>query len=305
MPQDEFAFTVFTPTYNRAHTLARVYQSLQEQTFADFEWLVVDDGSSDNTAEVVSAWQEQAPFLIRYYHQKNQGKHIAFNQGVRRAQGQLFLVLDSDDACLPQALERLWFHWQQIPPPQRESFAGVAALCQDESGRVVGDNIPQPQMDSDAVEIRRRYKLKGEHWGFVRTSILRQFPYPENPDMPFIPEGVVWSQIASRYRTRFINEPLRVYFQGADQLTKTGFSLRHAPGLALWHQVTLNLEGGWWRQDPWGLLRSALNYARFSFLRGRGVKEQGRGLETGPARFLWLAALLPGWLAARRDRRRL
>ena len=86
-------FTVCTPTFNRAHTLDRVYDSLMAQTFKDFEWVIIDDGSSDRTKELVSEWQSEAPFPIRYEFQKNQGKHIAVNLGAQLAAGELFLVV--------------------------------------------------------------------------------------------------------------------------------------------------------------------------------------------------------------------
>src|SRR5690242_19362698 len=100
-------FTVFTPTYNRAHTIERVYRSLCTQNCRDFEWLVVDDGSTDGTEALIRQWQHEAEFPIRYFWQPNAGKHVAMNRGVAEASGSLFLTLDSDDACVPWALERL------------------------------------------------------------------------------------------------------------------------------------------------------------------------------------------------------
>ena len=297
-----YAFTVFTPTYNRARLLSRVYGSLAAQSFRDFEWLIVDDGSTDGTDDLVAAWQKEAAFPIRYLRQENRGKHAAFNRGVAEARGELFLPLDSDDAALPQALERLHFHWQAIPQDKRGDFAAVTALCADESGRVVGERFPADVFDSNSMEINRRYKVRGEKWGFTRTEVLRRFPYPEPPGAKFVPEGIVWSRVATRYKTRFVNEPLRVYFgQAGDQLSRAGLKLSHLPGLALWHQVILNEESSWFAADPLYFLHSGLNYARFSFLLGRGLGEQWGGLSKPLAKVLWLAGLLPGWLLASRQ----
>jgi glycosyltransferase involved in cell wall biosynthesis len=96
---------VFTPTYNPAHTLHRVFTSLCEQTFPEFEWLLVDDGSTDNIKEMIETWAKMADFPIRYFWQKNSGKHIAYNLGIREAHGQMFAVLDSDNAIVPNALQ--------------------------------------------------------------------------------------------------------------------------------------------------------------------------------------------------------
>ena len=130
-------FTVFTPTYNRAATLAGVYSSLQVQTFRNFEWLIVDDGSADGTAALVQEWQAVAEFPIRYFWQPNGGKHRAFNRGVQEARGELFLTLDSDDSCVPEALERLKFYWDALSLGSQEIFSAVTALCSDSNGNVL------------------------------------------------------------------------------------------------------------------------------------------------------------------------
>ena len=92
-----YTFTIFTPTFNRAHTLQRVYTSLAQQTYRDFEWLVMDDGSTDSTSQLIETWKGESNFPIRSYKQENMGKHVAFNRGVEHAEGELLLVLESDD----------------------------------------------------------------------------------------------------------------------------------------------------------------------------------------------------------------
>jgi hypothetical protein len=303
MTPHQHTFTVFTPTYNRAHTLGQVYESLCTQTYKDFEWLIVDDGSTDNTPELVAGWQKEAPFLIRYFRQPNQGKHVAFNHGVKEAEGLLFLPLDSDDAIVPQALERLWHHWQAIPEEKRDGFAAVTALCQDKNGRVVGERFPRDILDSDASELKHRYRVRGEKWGFTRTDLLRAQPYPEMPGARFVPESVVWIPIAAHHQTRFINEPLRIYHSSAGgQLSAAGLRRDHLIGLAIWHLIALNFEAGWFWKDPLDLLRSGANYVRFSFLAGRGMKSQAQELRGKGAWLLWLLGLAPGWLKAQMDR---
>jgi len=100
-------FTICTPAYNGAHTLFRVYNSLKSQTLQDFEWIVIDDGSIDNTAEIIGRWQSEADFSIVYHYQPNSGKPVAFNRGVKMARGELFLIIDHDDAFLPESLESM------------------------------------------------------------------------------------------------------------------------------------------------------------------------------------------------------
>src|SRR6266571_625464 len=121
-------FTVFTPTYNRGRFLPRVYESLKAQTFQDFEWLLIDDGSTDDTKALVTRWMGEASFRIRYFRQDNAGKHVATNQAVRLAEGLLLATMDSDDWYVPSALERVLHHWNAIPDDRKSLFAGVCGL---------------------------------------------------------------------------------------------------------------------------------------------------------------------------------
>ncbi len=219
-------FTVFTPTYNRAHTLPRVYECLCLQTFKDFEWLIVDDGSTDNTAELVSVWIKTKLIKIIYITQCNQGKHVAFNLGVKSANGKLFIPLDSDDTCIPQALERFHQRWDSIPKESRQTFTGVTCLCKDEQGVIVGGPLPVDVIDGSFTETIIKLNRQGEMWGFHRTDILREFPFPVYAGEKFVPEGLVWNRISKKYKTRFINEALRDYYFSDDGLSKRMLQIR-------------------------------------------------------------------------------
>ena len=303
-----YRFTVFTPTFNRADTLSRVYDSLSAQTFDDFEWLIIDDGSTDGTRKLVTSWQDGSTFPIRYLHQPNAGKHLAHNWAVEEALGELFLVLDSDDACVPDALERFVFHWESIPADQRERFSAVTALCMNPDGQLVGDRFPQDVLDSDALELIYRYRVRGEKWGVHRTDVLRRFPFPLRPRL-YIPEGVVWNAIAREYQTRYVNEMLRIYFVGAtgrdDQLIRRIPSGERAAGHALQHESALNQEINWFGAIPGAFFRSAIHYTRFSFLGHQGVAAQGGRLTNPLARLLWALMLPLGWVSYRIDLRRM
>lgn len=221
-------FTVFTPTYNRAHTLGRVYQSLLAQTFTDFEWLIVDDGSSDGTKELVSGFISEGRISIRYIQQPNGGKHVAFNRGVFEARGELFLPFDSDDSCMPIALERFRAHWLEIPELERTNFSGVTCLCKNEKGDFVGGMLPAPILDGHPYEVTSHYRLKGEKWGFHSTEILREYPFPEFDGERFVPESLIWNRIGRSYKIRFINEALRYYFNSPDGLSGSMVRIRQS-----------------------------------------------------------------------------
>ncbi|MBT9550652.1 MAG: glycosyltransferase family 2 protein [Hydrogenophaga sp.] len=244
-------FTVFTPTYNRAHLLNRVYESLKKQTCKDFEWLIVDDGSTDGTDNLVAVWKQDpgTDFPIRYIWQKNGHKKKAFNRGVKEAAGALFLPWDSDDEAVPNALETFRQHWLSIPLQHRQDFVGVCGLCEDPNGKQIGDPFPAQLLDSDSLEVRYRYGVTGEKWGFSRTDVLRQYPFPENI-RGHVPEGIVWSAVAHRYQTRFISEVLRIYHPADDSITFTGKRGRHFEGHHLWANSILDNEPDWFRFQP-------------------------------------------------------
>jgi glycosyltransferase involved in cell wall biosynthesis len=256
-----YQFTVFTPTYNRAHTLHRVYDSLKIQTFKDFEWVIVDDGSTDATREIVEGWQKEGLFPIRYFTQRNQHKKVAFNKGVQEAQGEFFLNLDSDDACVPEALERFNTHWWNIPETERAHFIGVCCLCKTPDGNIVGDRFPSDIFDSDSLESFHRYRVQGEKWGFLRLDVIKQFPFPENV-IGLVPESLIWSRIAKQYKTRFVNDALRIYYcDGFDVRAPVNFHNR-ADGTALRAREALENEWEWLCDHPTFFLKSAANYTR-------------------------------------------
>jgi glycosyltransferase involved in cell wall biosynthesis len=299
-------FTVFTPSYNRSHTLHRPYESLRRQTCRDFEWLVVDDGSTDGSAERVEDFGREAGFPVRLLVQQNRGKHIAMNRGMTEARGRFFLPLDSDDACLPDALETLRRGWEGIPESSREGFASVVGRCVYPDGRPVGRPFPRTVLDASGLEARYRWGIEGELWGFVRTEVLRHFRFPESAERTYIPESLVWDRIATRYRTRFVDRVLRVYHleSGPTSLGSPRDPARGAYGGVEQHRMVLNEQMEWFREAPAEFLRSAAHYSRFSFHLGIPWREQLGRLAGPGGRLLWALALPVGLAAFALDRRR-
>lgn len=280
-------FTVFTPTYNRAYCLGNVYQSLLDQTFRDFEWLVIDDGSEDGTLGLLENWRVQGDICIRYERQMHNGVHVAHNRAIKRAAGELFLRLDSDDRILPNTLERLHYHWLGIPVDERQRYSGVQCLCMDAAGRVIGDCYPQDAWDGFANELVR---LSGEKWGFHRVDILRQYPFPVFLGERFVPEGIVWNRIGIKYRMRCINEALRIYLIGEDSLTRRMVAIRYQSplGSILFYKEFMCL-----RVPAVLALRAAANYVRFSLTAGLGFLE----IVQGAARKALVVLAFPAGLA--------
>lgn len=276
-------FTVLTPTYNRAHTLERVYESLSEQTFQDFEWLVIDDGSTDNTRDLVMGWQQEARFSIRYEWQENAHKKTAFNRGVREAHGELVVALDSDDSLDMNALYVMAQAWNSLDPAERSAFVAITGLCARPDGHIVGDMFPADVFDTTSIDMFFKHHIRGEKFGCMRTDVLRRFPFPE--DVPgFVPESLVWRAMArAGYLTRFVNQVFRVYYEAGsegDTLTRqsqTSGGAPYAQGLWLLALDTLVECLPWFRYQPKEFFAAAARYTRFAL----HVKRNGQALPQG------------------------
>ena len=236
-------FTVFTPTFNRAYTLAGVYNSLLAQTVQDFEWIIIDDGSTDNTESIVSGWMMDNKIHIRYIKKNNEGKHVAINLAAIEAKGQLFLIFDSDDKCSPLALERFKHHWDSIPEEQRNEYAGVIALSSFSDGSVIGTRFPEDIVDGKSYEIFDRYKIRGDKWNLLRTDVIKKYPFPVFEGEKFLSEGLIWNRICLNYKFRHINEILYCPEYLNDGLTKSSLinRVRSPKGTLLYYKEASRL----------------------------------------------------------------
>ena len=221
-----YRFTIFIPTFNRSRTLDRTLESVAAQTYRDFEVVIIDDGSEDDTRQLVQRWQKRADFPLRYYWQENQGKFAAHNNAIACASGYFFVLLDSDDRLLPSALERFDFHWRSIPDDQKDSFAGVEGLCLDHDGKIYGDRFPSDVIDTTYLEIVKKYNIRGEKRNALRTNVLSQYPYPIIEGERFIRDDLIWKRIAGRFKLRCFNEPVQMIDHQTEGLSANVISLR-------------------------------------------------------------------------------
>jgi glycosyltransferase involved in cell wall biosynthesis len=289
-------FTVFTPTYNRAHTLHRVHDSLCAQTLRDFEWIVIDDGSTDGTAELVTKWVKSADFPIRYFRQEHSGKHIAHNLAVGQARGQFVAPLDSDDALPPESLERISALWNGIPVSSRAGYSGIGGLCSDQRGKIIGDCFPESPLDTSLRELIYVLRIRGEKWGVTRTDVLREYPFPELSGTQFVPEGLVGLQMSKNYKRRYVNEVFRIYYrfenkEPAKNLTNRANIFTNAPGRFYYYLWVLNNELEYFWRSPVPFAKAAVMVpvlARFSNLPFRDLLQS---LRTPAAIVLVLLAL--------------
>lgn len=301
-----YQFTVLTPTFNRAHTLHRVYQSLCEQTYQDFEWVVVDDGSTDETRELVAAWQQEAVFPIHYIWQNNQHKKVAFNRGVQAAQGELIVALDSDDRLESNALYDMARTWRDIPEGERHQYVAVIGLCKKPDGQIVGDMYPYDLLDANPLDLQFKFNVRGEKFGCLSTEVLRRFPFPEN--IPgFVPESLVWRSMArAGYKTRFVNQVYRVYYDSGDSLSVQGKNnaAQHALGLWLLAHDTVVASTPWFHYRPREFFKAAARYTRFALhMRSQAIcRPRGYNLQGLISRVLVYSMSPVGALLYLRDR---
>ena len=212
--------TFLTPTYNRAYILGKLYDSLCIQRDKDFEWLIIDDGSGDETEQLAQQWKGEADFPIRYYKQENGGKHRALNTGIPLAQAPWIFIIDSGDQVTPEAMDFIRRWTQEVEG--RPEFAGVAGVRRTPGGKTVGE-YPAGKTYVDAPDIKRRmYQLEGDKAEVYRTDILRKYPFPEYEGEKFLSECAVWNRIGmDGYLIRWYPEALSVSEYLADGLTKS------------------------------------------------------------------------------------
>lgn len=212
--------TVFTPTYNRGYIIENLYRSLQQQSFHDFEWIVIDDGSEDNTEELINKMKKKENgFFITYIKQDNGGKHRAINRGVSLANGELFFIVDSDDYLTADSLEYIDKMERTIPADKKVEFAGICGLrgysCEKINGRTFKGEI----LDIISLD-RPQYGIYGDKAEVFYTDILKRYPFPEYDGENFITECVVWDKIAADgYKLRYFNKIVYICDYLPDGLT--------------------------------------------------------------------------------------
>ena len=203
--------TVFTPTYNRKELLKRAYSSLCRQTVRDFEWVIVDDGSNDDTESLVRQWIKEADFTVRYYYQENGGKMRAHNRGVEYAGGDMFLCLDSDDYLVDDALEQLLNAWDAAvaASPDADKLAGIVAHKGRSSEELLGDSEFPMEGETTLYGLYRK-GFKGETTLMFRTAVLRDYPFPEIEGEKYVPEDYIYDKIDRIYRLSVLKRVITV-----------------------------------------------------------------------------------------------
>lgn len=235
--------SVVTPSYNRGNVLFRVYDSLKKQTYRGFEWIVIDDGSQDDTKSVVQNFIKEADFKIIYYYQENNGKHIAVNKGVELAQGEFIAIADSDDSFLPESFEVMLQYWDEMEDVQKKEFRGVTCRCYDpDSNEKIGRQIENRYVDCLGLDATYKYNIDFEMWGINRRDVLQEYPFPDirggkKDGLSFYPETIIWNRMGRKYKVRYIDEALRAYYRDQDNATTSKKNRRFRENIHLWDHL--------------------------------------------------------------------
>lgn len=304
--------TVFTPTYNRGNLLNRLYQSLCRQNYKEFEWIIVDDGSLDDTSSIVNIIQDKhtcGDFSILYYKKENGGKHTAVNMGVQKAHGDLFFIADSDDILPPNALHIVAEVWEQTKCDN--SIGGICGFDGDMNGGsiigtgfskevylsniVLSNHINIGYIDVTTRDVRFKLKVDGDMKEIFRTSVLREFPFPEIKGERFCPEVLVWNRIASNYKLRHINKIIYLVEYQKDgitsAITRSRMNSPIASSMTYAEMLDYDISLKW-------KIRSAINYWRFRYC----IKN--KALKAPDVKWYWRLFQIIGLLMHLKDSRK-
>ena len=198
--------TVFTPTYNRAYTLPKLYKSLLAQTNKNFIWLLIDDGSTDNTKSLVQSWIDKGQINIQYIFQKNQGMHGAHNTAYKSITTELNVCIDSDDYMPDDAVDLILDFWKE---KASDKVAGIVGLDATINGNIIGTTIPQHINKSTLGDLYHKHKILGDKKLVLRTEVVKKYPtYPIFKDEKFVPLGYLYNLIDQDYPLLTLNEVL-------------------------------------------------------------------------------------------------
>lgn len=276
--------TVFTPAYERAHTLPRTYESLCRQSCKDLVWLIVDDGSTDGTGDLVRSWQEKENgFEIRYIWKENGGMHTAHNTAYEQIDTELNMCIDSDDCLADGAVEKILTKWAQV---RDKGYAGLIGLDADMEGRLIGTGFP-PGMEATTLSGYYAGGGRGDKKLVYRTDVVRRYPpYPVFPGEKYVALAYKYRLIDQDYELAVLDEVLCQVEYQPDGSSGTMWRqyLKNPNGFAFWREVCMRYPTGKKR-----LLMDCVHYVSSCILAGKK-----HIVLRSPRKLLTALAFLPG-----------
>ncbi|HRV55791.1 MAG TPA: glycosyltransferase family 2 protein [Mangrovimonas sp.] len=234
--------TVFTPTFNRAYCLDQCYQSLINQTSEDFCWLIIDDGSSDNTKDLVNQWIKENNIEIHYHYQENQGMHGGHNSAYKLVETPLNVCIDSDDFMPNDAVENILNAWKLIKDEPK--FAGIVGLDADKQNNIIGTKIPESLTETTLYDLYNFHGVKGDKKLVYKTDVVKKYPaYPIYEGERFVPLGYLYQLIDQDYKLLPQNKVYCIveYMQDGSSMNMLKQYRRHPNGFAFTRKSSMVL----------------------------------------------------------------
>ena len=263
----EYEFTVFSPCYNSERFIRRTYESLKNQAFKNFEWLVIDDCSSDRTLDILNQLKQESEIKINVV-KNNSNKMLAYNcnLAVTLAKGKFFIFLGHDDELVPLALKRFYEVWKNIPSNEKNNLVGMMSNCQDEQGFFVHDELPEPPVITDFFNMYHNFGVKGEKCFCYLTEIIHKQNFSKVDK--YVPENVFLMNISDQYSTYFFNENLRIYHTKHESFSNSLHAqdrIRYPIGMRYEKLQDLNRRAKKLKQHPILFVKTIINFIRFTF----------------------------------------
>lgn len=237
--------TIFTPAYNRAYTIHKCYESLKRQTCKEFEWLIIDDGSTDNTRQLIDKWiKETEDFKIRYIYQENQGMHGAHNTAYENITTELNVCIDSDDYMPDNAVEKIKEVWEKVRGNKK--ISGIAGLDSYENGEIIGNKFPNELRQSTLFDFFYNKGIIGDKKLVYRTELTKKYPYPVYEGEKYVGLAYKYYKLDEEYELVLINEVLCIveYMEDGSSLNMFKQYRRNPKGWCFYRVENLKLSKG-------------------------------------------------------------
>lgn len=277
--------TIFTPAFNRANTLPRLYDSLQRQSSKDFEWLIVDDGSKDNTKDIVAEWISEKKIPIRYIHQKNQGMHGAHNTAYKNIYTELNVCIDSDDFMPDNTVPLILEFWKKHGS---NKYAGIIGLDQYLTGGIIGKPFPVNLKETTLLDYYENGG-SGDKKLVYRTEIINEYPeYPIFEGEKYVGLAYKYYLVDQDYPLLTLNEPLVIVDYQPDGSSFSMFKQywNNPKGFAFYRKEKMKVL-----KSPLKIFKENIHYVSSSLISGNP-----KFIQESPRKMMTLLALPAGWL---------
>lgn len=295
-PRTDYKFSICTPCFNSSDSIENVFRSLTNLEYQNFQWIVVNDASIDNTSEIIKSLMKEANFDIIFFDlTQNMMATYCYYLAIENASGNFLIFLDHDDLIKPNALNRFLSHWEKLSTNQKNTLAGMMSNCEDAYGDIVGTEFPASPYVNNFFDLMFTDDVRGEKFFCYKTNLMQEYNF-QLIDR-YVPESYIMWGIASQFDTLYFNESLRIYNQpiaeGKNLSLLNPFD--YSAGFRLNYQNLINKFASKLKYRPYMLLNFLYKYAQFSSVSKVGFQSCAGGLEN----FFHRALIFPMYIFAK------